>query len=98
MDTNKILNRLLEAARAHQPSEAVPYAFEQRIMARLAGRRVEDKWSMWGKALWRAAAACVALSITLSVWSTWPSDDASSATTLEDAVYAAVEQPSDLFW
>lgn len=97
MDENTILTRLLAAARARPPGETVPYAFEQRIMARLTGRRMEDNWSIWGKALWRAAAACVALSIMFSVWSTWPQNDA-SATTLEDAVFAAVEQPNDLFW
>ena len=35
MNINLLQEKLIRAARHHPPSEHVPYAFEQRIMARL---------------------------------------------------------------
>ncbi len=69
MDLNKLQEKLFAAARANPPGDQVPYAFEKRILARLAARPVEDAWGQWGAALWRGAAACVAIAVLLSVWS-----------------------------
>ena len=69
MNLDKLQKKLFAAARANPPSDRVPYAFEKRILARLAARRVEDARSQWGAALWRGAAACVAVTVLLSVWS-----------------------------
>ena len=69
MNLDKLQQKLFAAARANPPSDRVPYAFEKRILARLAARRVEDPRSQWGAALWRGAAACVAVTVLLSVWS-----------------------------
>ncbi len=96
MDQNHLLTKLLAAARQSPPRETVPYAFEKRIMARLGARHIEDNWALWGHALWRAAALCMTVSVLFSAWSAWPRHDAES-TTLEDAVYAGIEQPNDLW-
>jgi hypothetical protein len=63
-------------------------------MASLRSAPPADAWLLWGKALWRAAAACVALSILLSVWSVWPVNE-SEPVTLESAVFAAAEEPGE---
>lgn len=69
MNLSKLQGKLIAAARADAPADRVPYAFEQRIMARLANTRPEDAWALWGKALWRSAVACAALAIALTIWS-----------------------------
>ena len=76
------------------PSDKVPYAFEKRVMASLHTAPPADAWLLWGKALWRGAAACVAITVLLSVWSTWPANN-SEPVTLESAVFAAAEEPLD---
>ncbi len=64
----ELKNKLMTAARLDQPSDHVPYAFEKRIMARLEALKKVDSWSLWGHALWRAAAPCVALTVFLGLW------------------------------
>lgn len=59
----------MAAARANPPGNQVPYAFEKRVMAHLQGRAMEDVWTLWGKALWRSAFACMAVAVALSLWS-----------------------------
>src|SRR6185503_9053708 len=61
--------KLLSAARAHPPSDHVPYAFEKRVLARLIAPPALDHWASWARALWRAAAPCVALTLLFGVWS-----------------------------
>ena len=68
MNLEQLRRNLLAAARAHRPSEHVPYGFEHRIMARLKPRPSLDLWAFWAQALWRAAAPCVALMLLLVVW------------------------------
>jgi len=69
MNLDHLQKKLLTAARSHLPSEHVPYAFEKRILALLAGSPPLDHWAVWARALWRASAPCVALTILLVVWS-----------------------------
>ena len=57
--------KLIGAARAHPPSEHVPYAFEKRVMARIKSRPRVDVWAQWAQALWRSAVACLALVLLL---------------------------------
>jgi hypothetical protein len=59
---------LIAAARSRAPSDAVPWAFEQRVMARLRAAPPLDAAALWARALWRAAAPCVALSLALLLW------------------------------
>ena len=66
MNLPELHRELIAAARATPPDDRVPYAFEKRIMAQLAGRKPLDAWGLWGNALSRAAACCVAFMLVLS--------------------------------
>ncbi len=102
MNLAELEQKLVAAARANPPSDWVPYAFEKRIMARLAARPVVDDWALWARALWRAAAPCAAIMLLLGAWSFFapprnaPANDLSQQ--LEQTLLAAVdqEQPIDL--
>ena len=48
---------------AEPPSDRVPFAFEKRVMARLAAREFNDFWASLGALLWRAVIPCFALTI-----------------------------------
>jgi hypothetical protein len=104
MNFAELERKLIAAARANPPSERVPYAFEKRILARLAARPVEDGWALWARALWRAAAPCVAIMLLLGAWSFFASRSNTSANDvtqdLEKTLLAAVDQdqPSDSAW
>lgn len=71
MNLAELQRKLLAAARAHPPGDAVPYAFEKRIMARLTGSAPADAWTLWSRALWRAAATCALLALLSGAWSWW---------------------------
>ena len=63
MNLDDLQKKLIAAARAQAPDDRVPYAFEKRIMARLAVSPVADQWLAWTRGLWRAAGACVAVAV-----------------------------------
>jgi|SRR5690348_15210997 len=69
MDLDELQRKLIAAARVQEPSQAVPYAFERRITARLRSLSAVDHWALWAQGLWRAAAPCIALSVVLAAWS-----------------------------
>ena len=71
MDLNELRNKLIAAARGQKPSTGVPYGFERRIAARIRGLATAsvDHWALWSRALWRASAPCIAITILLAVWS-----------------------------
>ena len=71
MELAKLRSKLLVAGRVQAPADTVPYAFEQRIMARLRSTHPLSAWSLWGKALWWAAVACVAITFLSSAWTLW---------------------------
>ena len=104
MNLAQLEQKLIAAARANPPGDQVPYAFEKRIMARLAARPVVDDWALWARALWRAAAPCAAIMLLLGAWSflapqrSTPATDLSQA--LEKTLLAAVDQDqtSDSTW
>jgi len=104
MNLAELERKLIAAARANPPGDRVPYAFEKRIMARLAVRPAADHWALWGRALWRAAAPCVAVMLLLGAWSFFDPQTGSSATDLsqqlEQTLLAAVDQdqPADSIW
>ena len=95
MDVNDLQRKLFAQAKSVPPADTVPYAFEKRIIARIQAAPPTDGWLLWGRALWRGAAACAAVSILLSVWAVWPSTHSEPAT-LESTVFAAAEQPSEV--
>ena len=99
MNLNDLQGKLIAAARAHAPSEKVPYAFEKRIIQRIKDLHAVDTYALWANALWRAAAPCVAIALLLSAWSVLSSTAGSSNPDLsqefENTVLAAanVDQP-----
>ena len=95
MNLTDLQRKLLAAARANPPSDAVPYAFEKRILARLAGSPVLDPWALWNRVLWRAAAPCVALCLTVMAWSYFASAEAASPEMLAADLESAVLAPFD---
>ena len=104
MNLAELHRKLIAAARTNPPSDRVPYAFETRIMARVAMQPVMDDWDLWARALWRAAAPCVAITLLLGAWSfyippsTAPVSDLSQD--LEKTLLAAVDQDqtTDSIW
>ena len=103
MNLAELERKLITVARSRPISEAVPYAFEKRIMAHLKSQMI-DEWSLWARALWRATAPCVAIMLLLGGWSllaptsTAPGIDLSQQ--FENTVLAAAdqEQPADSAW
>jgi hypothetical protein len=69
MNLAELQRKLIAAARANAPADTVPYAFEQRIIARLDGRPAVDVLGAWAHGLSRAAVFCVAVMLALAAWS-----------------------------
>src|ERR1043165_8517093 len=84
MRTEELQHKVLQAARALPVSEAVPYAFEKRVMAALAAAESVDVWALWSRLLWRAAAPCVGIMLVLSAWTMISSAGNTSATLAAD--------------
>lgn len=103
MNQAELQHKLIAAARAHPPSDRVPFAFEKRVMAHLKSRGVPDAWALWGRALWQAAAPCIAVAVLLSAW-LWfgprNSPNADLAQDFENTVLAVADQDSsvDSIW
>lgn len=93
MDLNEFERKLYAAARQAPVDDRVPFAFEKRVMARLAAERAVDPAARLAALLWRAAAPCMGIALVLCAWSCLSpvsvSDDFSSD--LEAAVVAVVE-------
>lgn len=89
--------KLIAAARTSPPSEAVPYAFEKRIMSRLVEIRSVDVLTLWSRALWRAAFSSLLVTAVFSgAWGLWQSQDRPAADLTHDferAVLVMVDQP-----
>ena len=102
MHLGELERKLIAAAKAHPPSDAVSYAFEQRIIARLHDVPVSDVWADWARALWRAAAPCVAIAIFIGVWSAFTpeanSKPADFSQAFEQTIFVAVTQDSNSAW
>jgi hypothetical protein len=99
MNLTELQHKLLAAARTHPPTDHVPYAFEKRVMARLVESPALEVWALWNRVLWRAAAPCLALCLTLGAWSYFAGADTASpdllAADLESAVLAPFDQLGD---
>ena len=81
MSLEPLQQKLLAAARAHPPSDRVPYAFELRIQAHLNALPPVDFAAFWARALWQAAVPCIAVTLVLATWSFAP---APTSSTTED--------------
>jgi hypothetical protein len=99
MNVDQLQQKLIAVARAHPPSDHVPYAFEKRIMARLAGEGIGDRLNVWTRLLWRAAAPCLGITVILSVLTLTSggvgSREVPLSEALETTVYAALTVPGD---
>jgi anti-sigma-K factor RskA len=99
MNIAELQRKLLAAARKNPPSDHVPYAFEQRILARLATQPRFDRWALWGIALWRAALPCLVIMLLTATWIYVASDRSNSTTplaiALEDTVFASLDNIGD---
>jgi hypothetical protein len=99
MNLAELERRLLAAARLHQPSDHVPYGFEQRVRAHCSARPTLDRWAWWAGVLWRASAPCLAIVLFLSAWA-WVAGAPNGANDsldndLEGAVYAVVDSTTE---
>lgn len=100
METAKLNKKLIAAARHHGTSDQVPYAFEKRIMAHIKDLSPVDMWALWSRALWRAAAPCVAITLVIGVWSFQTHDEKVAqlqSSDLEHTVLAPMDNLGDVW-
>lgn len=100
MNLLKLQQTLIAAARAQAPDERVPLAFEKRISALIAGRKVADRWALWTQGLWRSAVPCAVLAVICGAWLLLSQDSPAPANNdlsqdFENTLLASVDQ-SDL--
>lgn len=104
MNLSELQTKLIGAARKQPPGDHVPYAFEKRIMARIAAASPVNLWALWGRPLWRAALSCVAITVLCGVWSLTSAPpagrDASNTFSqdLEHTVFASLNQHVEDAW
>ena len=106
MNLESLRQKLLAAARANPPRDHVPYAFEKRILARLKEKPALDLAALWARALWRAAAPCVAITILLGAWSLTSvnpavsliAEDRDLSQHFEQTMLAAVDDSTEEIW
>ena len=98
MDLVGLYRKLINAARAMPCDDRVPYAFEQRVMARLAGLKVLDAWELWGRALSRAALVCVIFMLVLAIGSSFlpAASQVPLPQDVQRTLFAAVDNSADL--
>lgn len=90
--------KLIAAARTNPTDERVPYAFEKRVMTLVAGKSAVDPWDLWGRALTRAAACCVALMLLMAAGSYYLSTHSgqdSLSVEAQKTLFAAVDNSAD---
>jgi peptidoglycan/LPS O-acetylase OafA/YrhL len=92
MNLEQLKTKLIAAARTQPADDRVPYAFEQRILARLAAQPVMDVSALWARALWRAAVPCVVVTILLAALSFTTAAPETSTSTGNDNLYQQFEQ------
>jgi|SRR5437016_3443772 len=95
MSMAELQKKLLDAARANPPADNVPYAFEERIMARLAAKPGFDILAVWNRTLWRAAAPCVAVTLLLGAWTRFAQGTDGSPETLAADLESSLYLPFD---
>jgi hypothetical protein len=105
MKPSELQTKLMDAARSQPPQDNVPYAFEKRIMARLAAVATAplNPWAMWGRPLWRAAFSCMAITVACGLWSLASAQQSAAgnesfAQDFERTVYASLDQHVEDVW
>ena len=61
MNSERLYQKLIATARKDVPSDRVPVAFEQRLMAHIRRAPSEDATIFWAAGLWRAVLPSMAL-------------------------------------
>ena len=84
---------LFAAARATPPREDVPFAFEKRVMVRIAKETLVDVWALWARLLWRAAAPCVGVMLAVTAWALFSASSGGNTDNLEVALEDSVMAP-----
>jgi hypothetical protein len=99
MKLDNLHQKLITAARAEQPSERVPYAFEKRVMAHITSNSAVDLLGAWSAALWRAAASCVVVSIVACAFVIWSGkhQEPDFSHEFDAAVFASAGSASDVW-
>ena len=97
MNLPELHRKLIAVARSEAPDDRVPYAFEKRIMARLAGQTAVDSTGLWGRALSRAAICCVAFMVVVGVgFHFLPANNPDNLSQdVEQTLFAAVDSNAD---
>lgn len=100
MEVDKLRQKIVAAARRQTPSDAVPFAFEKRVMARLAEASAPDGWVFWGRALWRAAVPCILIVIFSGWWlrNSGPAQNPDLPQAIENAVLGELNQNVASIW
>jgi len=93
MNPAELQNKLIAVARRQPADDRVPYAFEKRVMALVAARKVVDRWAF---GLWRAALSCAALALVCGAASLFLPATADSGNDLsqdfENTLLASLDQ------
>lgn len=71
MNLDHLRQKLIRSARGIPANDAVPYAFEKRVMAHLK-TAVPDRWFAWSQALWKGALSCMGIMLLAGVWAIAP--------------------------
>jgi hypothetical protein len=95
MNLAELQKKLLAAARSNRPDEHVPYAFELRVMARLAEKPAGEILANWNRTLWQAVATCVAVMLLLGVWTFLAPHNDNSRETLAADLESTLYSPFD---
>lgn len=96
MNPERLRQTLVAAARRIPTSDAVPFAFETRVMRALRKTPSPDAWVTWGRLLWRALAPCCAVMI-LAGLGTRPGNEPGSdlGETIEAVLLAGLDHGGD---
>jgi hypothetical protein len=96
MNLADLHKNLISAARRNPPGDRVPYAFEQRVMARLKSVTPLDEWALWARALWCGAGICAVITLALCLTSLIPGGEidavASFSQDLEQTILASPDE------
>jgi len=96
MNLAELQRKLIAAARKNLPAEEMPYAFEKRVMARLAAKPPTDEWAAWARSLWYGAGVCAVIALCMSVWSFTPDSEQDFASIFsQDLEQTIVDSPGD---
>ena len=101
MKLSELERELIKAARSQPVNDAVPYAFEQRVMACVRILPLTNLWTLWGRMFWKAAASSIAVALLCGLWSLGSvrhSEDENFSAAFEKAVYASFNQHVEDTW